>query len=255
MADEVIHKSFDPTFFALLFEVEDRHFWFRSRNRIIAALVKRLTAELRTGFRVLEVGCGTGNVLRVLDQACPNGTVVGMDLFAEGLKYARGRTTTALVQGDMHQPPFTNQFDIIGLFDVLEHLPDDGQVLCDLQAMLRENGVLLLTVPAHPGLWSYFDEASRHCRRYQPDELKQKLIETGYDIEYSTQYMMSIFPLVWIGRRLSSLRRGDSRPQGDGSAEQLATQELRLVPIINALACVWPHITSGRVVVSGREKT
>ena len=148
MTNEAIRRSYDPAFFQLLFEVEDRHFWFRSRNRIIAAWVKRLTSELTPGFRVLEIGCGTGNVLRVLDQVCPSGTVVGMDLFAEGLKYAQQRTSAALVQGDMHHPPFASQFDIIGLFDVLEHLPDDRQVLRDLKGMLRENGTLLLTVPA-----------------------------------------------------------------------------------------------------------
>lgn len=233
MTNQAVQESYDPAFFQLLFEVEDRHFWFRSRNGIIAAWVKRLTRELTTGFRVLEVGCGTGNVLRVLDQVCPNGTVVGMDLFAEGLKYAQQRTSAALVQGDMHHSPFASQFDIIGLFDVLEHLPDDRQVLRDLKGMLRENGILLLTVPAHPGLWSYFDEVSHHCRRYQPDELKHKLVETGYDVEYITQYMMSIFPLVWIGRHISALRkRGFSRQSGV-SIEELATQELHPVPIVN----------------------
>jgi len=233
MTNDAIHKSYDPAFFQLLFEVEDRHFWLRSRNRIIAAWVKLLTSELTTGFRVLEVGCGTGNVLRVLDQACPNGTVVGMDLFAEGLKYAQERTSAALVQGDMHRPPFASQFDIIGLFDVLEHLPDDGQVLRDLKGMLREGGALLLTVPAHPGLWSYFDEASHHCRRYHPNDLKHKLVETGYDVEYITQYMMSIYPLVWVGRHLSSLRRRVSRRQSGASIEELAIQELHPMPIVN----------------------
>ena len=233
MTNEAVHKSYDPVFFQLLFEVEDKHFWFRSRNQIIAAWVKSLTSELTPGFRVLEIGCGTGNALRVLDQVCPNGTVVGMDLFAEGLQYAQQRTSAALVQGDMHHPPFASQFDIIGLFDVLEHLPDDRQVLRNLKGMLRENGVLLLTVPAHPGLWSYFDEASHHCRRYQPDELKHKLVETGYDVVYITQYMMSIFPLMWIGRHLSALRRRGSNRQSGASIDELAIQELHPMLIVN----------------------
>ncbi len=233
MANEAGEKGFDPEFFRLLFEVEDRHFWFRSRNRIVAALVKRLTSELTTGFQVLEVGCGTGNVLRVLCRACPNGTVVGMDLFAEGLAYAQKRTCAALVQGDIYHPPFASRFEIIGLFDVLEHLSDDMQVLWDIKGMLRDNGVLVLTVPAHPRLWSYFDEASHHCRRYRLDELKYKLIEAGYDVEYITQYMMSICPLVWIGRHLSLLRRRVSMRHSGASAAELAIGELRPMPIVN----------------------
>jgi SAM-dependent methyltransferase len=156
-----------------------------------------------------------------------------MDLFAEGLKYAQQRTSAALVQGDMHRPPFANCFDIVGLFDVLEHLPDDKQVLNDLRGMIREDGFLFVTVPAHPGLWSYFDEASHHCRRYQPDELKHKLVETGYAVEYITQYMMSIFPLVWVGRYLAALRKRVFGRQSGASTIELATQELRPIPIVN----------------------
>lgn len=256
MTDESTHQSYDPTFFQYLIDVEDRHFWFRSRNRIIAALVKRLTSNYSENYRVLEVGCGTGNVLRVLKQVCPNGSVVGMDLYVEGLTYAQKRTPAALVQGDMHQPPFTDQFEVIGLFDVLEHLPDDRQVLSDLKGMLREDGVLLLTVPAHQALWSYFDEASHHCRRYQPDEVRYKLIEAGYDVEYISQYMMSIFPLVWAGRHLSALRRRVSGGRNGTSVEELTVRELRPMPIINeALSLVlsieekW--LTGGRTLPLG----
>ena len=235
MADKAVNKSYNPAYYQRLFEIERKHFWFRSRNRVIAEWVRRLTAEWKPGFRVLEVGCGTGNILGILDQTCPNGTVIGMDLYAEGLRYARQRTASALVQGDVLQPPFASQFDIIGLFDVLEHLPDDVRILYGLNAMLRENGILLLTVPAHPGLWSYFDEVSHHCRRYQPDELKHKLIETGFEVMYCTQYMLSIFPLVWVQRRLAPLRKRLSRKREPVSNEELVTQELKPIPVINGV--------------------
>jgi SAM-dependent methyltransferase len=233
-ASQAAQRSYDPTYFERLFAIEDRHFWFHTRNRVIATVVSQIVAGLAPGYRVLEVGCGTGNVLRVLEQACPRGTVVGMDLFAEGLQYAHQRTNCPLVQGDMHMPPFGAQFDLIGLFDVLEHLPDDMQVLRDLHAMLAFGGVLLLTVPAHPSLWSYFDEASHHCRRYELAELENKLIGTSYRVEYITQYMASIFPLVWLGRRLTALT--DRRRAGDaGHTHDLAARELRITPVVNDL--------------------
>src|SRR5689334_18506816 len=100
------HDSYDPTYFKYLFEIEDKHFWFRARNRVISAAVARVTARLKPGYRFLEVGCGTGNVLRALEKTCKNGVVVGMDLFGEGLRYARGRVTCPLVQGDIHANPF-----------------------------------------------------------------------------------------------------------------------------------------------------
>lgn len=230
----VVNRSYDPAYFAHLFAVEDRHFWFRARNQVISTLVRQITARLVLGYWVLEVGCGTGNVLRVLEQVCLGGVVVGMDLFAEGLRYARERTSCPLLQGDMHAPPFGVQFDLVGLFDVLEHLPDDMQVLRDLHAMLASGGTLLLTVPAHPSLWSYFDEASRHCRRYKLTELESKLIRAGYQIEFITPYMASIFPLVWLGRRLALLT--DRRPSDDTErAHDLSCNELRVVPVFNEL--------------------
>ena len=228
------HRSYDPVYFAHLFAIEDQHFWFRARNRVISTLVRQITAGLASGYRVLELGCGTGNVLRVLEQACPRGVVVGMDLFAEGLQYACQRTSCFLVQGDMHTPPFGTQFDLIGVFDLLEHLPDDMQVLRKVHDLLTFRGALLLTVPAHPSLWSYFDKASHHIRRYELAELENKLIRTGYQIEYLTHYMAGIYPLVWLGRRLAALT--DRRPVGDADrTHDLASSELRVVPVVNDL--------------------
>lgn len=226
--------TYDPDYFAHLFAVEDRHFWFRARNRTIARIVEQLVAGLASGYRVLEVGCGNGNTLRVLEQACPGGTVIGMDVFAEGLPYARSRVGCGLVRADMRQPPFTARFQLIGIFDVLEHLPDDRRVLNDLHAMLDPGGGLLLTVPAHPALWSYFDRVSRHCRRYAPAELEGKLSDAGFRVEYLTQYMATIFPLLWVGRRLASFF-GKNRTDTGELAHGLARQELRIVPVLNGL--------------------
>lgn len=228
------HRSYDRAYFEPLFAIEDRHFWFRARNRVIATVIGQITANLVPGYRVLEVGCGTGNVLRVLEKGCKNGVVIGMDLFSEGLQYARRRTNCPLVQGDIHAPPFLTQFDLIGLFDVLEHLPDDMRMLHHLHTMLEKDGVLLLTVPAHPSLWSYFDEASCHCRRYTLTELEGKLEHVGYQVEYMTQYMASIFPMLWLGRRLKSLI--NRRPGGIADRINVSTRaELRITPVANGL--------------------
>jgi SAM-dependent methyltransferase len=221
-------------FIRLLFRIEDRHFWFRARNQVITTLVRQVTARMKPGYRVLEVGCGTGNVLRALEATCAGGTVVGMDLFEEGLRYARCRTSCALVQGDIHSPPFGLGVDLIGIFDVLEHLPDDLQALRDLRDMLVDGGALLLTVPANKSLWSYFDDASHYYRRYSLTELENKLTRAGYSIEYASHYMASIFLPVWLGRRLQSLR--DRRPAGDSDRiHDLASAELRITPLVNGL--------------------
>jgi len=235
-------QSYDPAFFELISAIEDRHFWFRSRNSIISCLVRQITGKMEPGYLVLEVGCGTGNVLNGLKDVCSDGVVIGMDLFLEGLKHARRRTSCPLVRGDVQSLPFAKKFNLVGLFDVLEHLPDDMRVLADIHSLLTEDGLLILTVPAHPSLWSNFDESSHHCRRYEFDELKNKLIQSGYEIEYLTYYMASIFPFVWFERRLKGLI--DRR-----SANDQASDELRIVPIVNEMFA-WLLAQEARLIIS-----
>jgi SAM-dependent methyltransferase len=186
--------------FAGLFAVEDRHFWFRARNKVLARVVSRLVAKLPDGYRVLEVGCGTGNVLRVLEQVCARGQVVGMELYEEGLHYARTRVRCPLIAGDIHETVFPEPFNLIGLFDVLEHLPDDVRILKALRQNLAPGGRLLLTVPAHQSLWSYADEYGGHFRRYGTRQLRAVLEEAGFQVEYLTQFMTMLYPFMRLGR-------------------------------------------------------
>jgi SAM-dependent methyltransferase len=120
------------------------------------------------------------------------------------------------------------------VFDVLEHMPDDGLVLRTLSDLLAPGGWLLLSVPAHPSLWGPFDEASCHLRRYEPADLERELVRTGYRVEYLTQYMALLFPLMWLRRRVSGWwvrRRGEGAQRGRGAVET----ELRVIPAVNEL--------------------
>lgn len=221
---------YDPEYFEKLFEVEDSHFWFRARNEVITTFVRKLAEDLDPPYRVLEIGCGTGNVLRCLEGACDGATVVGMDAFKEGLRWAQRRSRCALVQANAQQHPFAVPFDLLGLFDVLEHIPDDSRLLRDILKILRPGGHLLLTVPANSSLWSYFDEASGHCRRYGSADLGEKLASTGYEIEFLTPLMSTLYPLMWCGRRLAGLGQR-LRPRCSNKA--LANEELQILPLIN----------------------
>ncbi len=244
-------SSYDPAYYAPLFEIEDRHFWFQARNRVISSVLTKLTANLPPGYRVLEVGCGTGNTLRVSERVCRLGRVVGMDLYEEGLFYAHQRTTCPLVRGDIHSAPFVSQFDLIAIFDVLEHLPEDVPALGNLYGLLAHQGKLLMTVPAHRYLWSYFDNVSRHCRRYELTELKNKLCSVGFQVEYIGEYMFSIFPMVWLGRRISQLLHRQTPGEGD-QARVLAERELRVVPVLNEIVSFFLRLESAVIARRGR---
>ena len=221
--------GYDPSFFEQLAKVEDRHFWFQARNRLIFGITRKLASHLNQGYRVLEVGCGTGNVLRVLRQACPDGTVVGLELWLDGLRFAQQRSRGPLVQGDVRNSPFGKPFELIGMFDVLEHIPEEVETLAALREALAPGGTLMLTVPAHQYLWSYFDEAAHHCRRYSSQEIRARLVEAGFEVEFLSQFMTCIFPMVWL------FRKTGKRRQGSEDARTLAMKEFRVIPLINGL--------------------
>jgi SAM-dependent methyltransferase len=224
-------SSYDPELYDSLVAVEENHFWFRARNRAIATVFETIRHGLPPGYRVLEVGCGTGNVLRTLQQSAAGGMVVGMDLYQEGLEYARRRLDPAnLVRADVGHPPFGVRFDVVGVFDVVEHLDDDVTALRGLRELLKDGGVLMLTVPADPRLWSYFDVGSHHKRRYEKGDLLDKLARAGYEVEYLTPYMGLLHPVMWLGRRLTAWRRGGRTDPWD-----LAQADLRVRPISGAL--------------------
>jgi SAM-dependent methyltransferase len=221
--------GYDPSFFDELAAIEDRHFWFRARNRLIFELAKKICSQLEPGHLVIEVGCGTGNVLRVLRDACPAGRVVGLELWFEGLRHAQRRVGDWLVRGDVRSLPFGPQFNVAGLFDVLEHLPAERETLQALHAALVPGGKLMLTVPAHQFLWSYFDEAAHHCRRYSETEIRERLVEAGFKVEYLSQFMACILPIIWAFRKVGNFW-GHSDAE---TSRNWAAREFRIVPGVN----------------------
>lgn len=222
----------DEVLFRELVAAEDRHFWFRARNRAIAAMLRRVTPALPAGFRTLEIGCGTGNVLRVLEETYGADRVIGMDMFQGALRYARRRTHCGLVQGDMHLPPFGARFHLIGMFDVVEHFEDDNRLLTDARSLLEPGGVLLLAVPAHMSLWSYADEFAGHQRRYGIRELETKLTAAHFRVQYISYFMAATFPVMWLKRRTTSWSHRRNTP---AQARDLFLAELRPVPIVNGV--------------------
>jgi SAM-dependent methyltransferase len=218
--------------FAPLFAAEDRHFWFRSRNRCIEAAL-RSVSDFTSIREVLEVGCGTGVVLAQLQRLFPNGRIIGMDLFDEGLKFARQRFKGTLIQADIFQHTFGNSFDLIGAFDVIEHLDEDEKILRRFHEQLRSGGHLVITVPAHQSLWSYFDEVAHHRRRYAARDLRRKLADAGFCGIYVTQFMSALFPLMWIKRRLVG-EKATKLCEADAHRLQAAVEsDLKINPMIN----------------------
>ncbi len=191
--------SFPKTAFSRLAEAEDRHWWFRARNRLLVWVMKRKLGTLRN---FLEVGCGTGFVLTGVGRAFPDATLFGTEYFEEGLAYARQRVPNAIfAKLDAREMDEANQYAAVGAFDVIEHIKEDQLVLDNLARALEKGGALLLTVPQHRWLWSAADERAGHVRRYTRKELINKVEQSGLDVVYVSSFVSLLIPLMWWSRK------------------------------------------------------
>jgi len=207
LADTV--SGFDPASFAALAEIEDSHFWFVARNELIVGLTNRYFANARS---YLEIGCGNGAVLRAVAGSRKWDRITGSDLHPTGLAHARARLPpeVELVQMDARTIPVIETFDLIGAYDVVEHVADDEGVLRGLRRATRTGGGAIIAVPQHPSLWSRADEIGHHQRRYRFGELEAKLQRSGFDILFSSSFTVILLPLMALSRLKARAASDDS---------------------------------------------
>ena len=149
----------------------------------------------------LEIGCGTGYVLTGVSKKFPDSKLYGSEIFIAGLDFAASRLPSAtFMQMDARQIPFENEFDIIGAFDVIEHIKEDDIVLEQMFAALKPGGLVLLTVPQHAWLWSSIDEYACHERRYAAKDLHKKIESAGFHLIRSTSFISALLPAMIISR-------------------------------------------------------
>jgi SAM-dependent methyltransferase len=198
-------NGFKPEYFAKLATFEEGNFWFRARNRLIQWALANYFPNAESFF---EVGCGTGFVLSGVSETSPRMRLAGSEIFDDGLVFARARLPGVdLYQMDARHIPFEREFDVIGAFDVLEHVVEDDVVLRQMFMATRPGGGLLVTVPQHRFLWSASDEHAMHQRRYSRTELRSKVEQAGFDIERITSFISLLLPVMIYSR----MKRNSSR--------------------------------------------
>lgn len=200
------NAHFSSIHYKPVFSLEDRNFWYRARNRLIVWAVRRFFPQAAS---FLEVGCGAGYVLSGIRRALPALELTGGELFIEGLRYASTRLPrhVRLLQMDARKIPYREEFDVAGSFDVLEHIPEDEEVLRQMFQAVRPGGGVVISVPQHAFLWSRFDEGACHVRRYSTSELQVKLERAGFQVVFSTSFVSLLFPLMLASRWLSRWRK------------------------------------------------
>jgi 2-polyprenyl-3-methyl-5-hydroxy-6-metoxy-1,4-benzoquinol methylase len=154
----------------------------------------------------MEVGCGTGYVLSAIAASRKWERLCGSELHEQALTFARQRLngTAELIQIDARAIPARySDMDVIGAFDVIEHIEDDEAVLRGMHRALRPGGGLMITVPQHGWLWSSFDEVAHHVRRYDAGQLRAKIEIAGFHVLFSGSYTFALLPAMLLSRLFS----------------------------------------------------
>ena len=185
-------------------ELDDRHWWYRARRKIIADLIRR-ECYVPTSAQILEIGCGTGHNLAMLSAF---GHVDGLELDEEARAISEkrlGRKVMSSPLPEIAEVP-DGHYDLIGAFDVIEHIDDDRAALASIAAKLKPTGKFVMTVPAHQWMWSAHDVVNHHKRRYSKRALKRLIEGSPLKLERIGYFNSLLFPLAVAERALSKVR-------------------------------------------------
>jgi ubiquinone/menaquinone biosynthesis C-methylase UbiE len=212
---------------------EDRHWWFATRTKSLLTILDRFAPPHRPGRRVLDVGCGAGNMFHHLARY---GEVEGIDNNPKPLVIARERGYSVQLGVGEQMPYEDNRFDLVAALDVVEHVEDDLGLLKECYRVCKPGGYIVSTVPAFQWLWSHNDEINGHQRRYTRPEFRERLQEAGFTPRRLTYNYFAIFPM---SAAMIVLRRGAEKepelatPDTDDEAYQVEMEPAS--PLVNTV--------------------
>jgi len=175
--------------------LKETNYWWHVNKRSL--VLKFLGRQNLSEDQILEVGCGSGLLSSLLTQTGAN--VVAADILIDAIRSAKTKGLTKGLTFDAGQPwPFKkHSFQVIILLDVLEHIKDDVACLYEARRVLRQNGMAVLTVPAHQFLFSDWDRVLGHHRRYSKSHLLRTFRDVGFQpMVISYQNALSFLPAL-----------------------------------------------------------
>lgn len=189
--------------FELHAQLEDRHWWFTARRRIVRRL---LSLVIPPNACVIDIGCGTGANIASL---VPPYRGLGIDPAGAAVARARQRFPgVEFVQGEAPAALGTRfaEGDAFLMMDVLEHIAGDQDFFDKVAAAARRGAVFLITVPAGPELWSPHDEAFGHYRRYTLETLRALWQDRPLSPWLCSYYCSRLYPIIRAVRRWTAYR-------------------------------------------------
>ncbi len=215
--------------YRVMYEVEDRHWWYRGMRRNLQTLLRRHHDwQAIPQPLILDAGCGTGANLQQMVSGFGIGLAtrqaVGFDLSGDALDFCRQRgLANRIAQASITRLPFDREtFDIAISFDVINNLPDDRLAFREISRVLRRNGLFILNLPAYQFLYSEHDLAIRGQRRYNAKLVAQRMAEAGLMVERQTYLNTLLFgpaAVVRLAKARKIAANPNSIPASDSTGE------------------------------------
>ena len=185
--------------------LDQRHWWYCARREVIAALIRRLVRP-PAGATILEIGCGTGHNFEMLGEL---GHVDALELDDQARSIAEKRLGRGIMSAPLPELAGVpeNHYDLIGAFDVIEHIDDHHAAIASIATRLKPGGKFVMTVPAHQWMWSAHDTVNHHKRRYSKRSLKQLIEKSPLKLEALGYFNSLLFPVA-IAERMASKALG-----------------------------------------------
>lgn len=208
---------------------EEHHYWSEVRRSLIRRIVKKY---IQPPFEFLDIGCGNGSLLRNLEATFPGSHATGVDGYLEALINCRRRTQTAkLVLQDLARDKwqaFNRTYNVVTLLDVLEHLDKPDSVLRHVHGLLKDDGIVIVSVPAHQWLWSERDAFLGHRKRYNKKTLTSLLQLSGYEVLHvSHLFSYLCLPALLHRKIIPAVLRTNGK--------NIEERELKKVPFVNGV--------------------
>ncbi len=216
-------EEYDSALFQILRDMQARHFWYQGRHRFVLHALKRAlrlaNLDGLSGLTGIDLGGGCGGWVRYLRDHCPQ----LFDELALGDSSIRALTLAADVVGsdvkryqvDLLSLHWSGRWDVAFLLDVLEHIPDDGEVLYQIAKSVRPGGLLIVTTPALSALRTYYDDLVHHVRRYSRKDFARLAASSGLELCFTRYFMFFLSPLLLLSRL------------GSPNVQKMSEQEVR----------------------------
>lgn len=208
----------EKEFEKLYHNLEKDHFWFKARRKFILQIMNNLSRDKS----VLDVGCSSGILLHELkDSGYPAENLYGVDISQEAITRCRdsGLKNTFLMDGQ--KIALDKKMDVIIASDCLEHIEGDIEALENWHSLLKDEGLLIVFVPAFKALWSDHDEVNMHFRRYTRKELKEKMRKAGFSVTKASYWNFFLFLPLFSMRALGKILKKKGKHGNTGDLQRI----------------------------------